>query len=118
MPVPSWHRLLRSVCPAAFPQPDLQGRASVHLLRERFHAAGKNQLPVVQDGQAVAHFAEFRQNMGRNQYGLPHFPKGSQNGLHVCPGPWIHTRCRFVQNQQGGIMDQAPCQAQPLFHTS
>ena len=71
---------------------------------------------MVQDGQAVAHLAEFRQDVGGDQHGLAHFPQGAQDGFHVRPGPGVHAGGRLVQDQEGGIVNEAAGQAEALLH--
>ena len=73
---------------------------------------------MVDDGERITHFGQFRQNVGGDQHRFAHVLERAQNPLHLRSGARVHAGGRLIQDEQARIVDERPCQAKPLLHSA
>ena len=99
-------------------QADGYGRVAVHVLVQRFHRAGEDELSVIDNRQRVAHFGQLRQNMRGNEHSLSQFLERTQDVFHFRACARIHPGSRLVEDEQLRVVNERPRETEPLLHSA
>ena len=84
-----------------------------------FRGAYLHELPVLHDGNAVAHFQRFQEVVGDEYRGLlHHLLKLEELILHVATDEWIERAERFIEQENLRVHRESPGKAHALLHTT
>ena len=81
-------------------------------------AAGRKEPAVVDDGERRTELLELGQDVAANHDRLAQRPELSKELPKLDPGPRVEPLCRFVEEQNGRVVDERVGEAQALLHAA